>query len=120
MRLKLLICITLTAISLSGAVKADNKMDFTERVSHCKSLANLAYLVAKKVKTGRELKEIKKELSSVSKAALNSTNGAKYSEVFLIDYVQLLQDTYSTKPKWAKEYALDYRNACLRTEGQSN
>ena len=120
MWIKQLICITLPLIFLGGAVKADNTMDLAERVFHCKSLANLAYLAAKKVKTGRELKEIEKELSSVSKAALTSTNGGMYSDLFLVDYIQLLQDTYSIKPQFAKEYAVEYRSECIRKESKSN
>ena len=113
MKKKSLICITLAAVSLGDILRADSAMDVAERVTHCKSLANLAYLAAKKVKTGRKLTEIKKELSSVSKAASTTTNGGMYSDLFLSDYTELLQDTYSIKPKYAKEYALEYRSNCI-------
>ena len=120
MKIPQLVAISVSAIILSGAVKADITMGSAERVSHCKALANLAYLAAKKVRTGRELKEIEKELSSVSQAALTSTNDGRYSNIFRVDYIQLLQDTFSKKPKFAKEYALKYRSECIGTQGQSD
>ena len=120
MKIPRLVAISVSAIVLSGAVKADITMGSAERVSHCKALANLAYLAAKKVRTGRELKEIEKELSSVSQAALTSTNGGRYSNIFRVDYIQLLQDTFSKKPKFAKEYALKYRSECIGIESQSD
>ena len=43
MKKKSLICITLAAVSLGGILRADSAMDVAERMTHCKSLANLAY-----------------------------------------------------------------------------
>ena len=120
MRMKLLVSVTVTAVVFSCAAKADIEMNVHERVAHCKSLANLAFLAAKKVKTGREFKEIKKELSNILQAGLTSTNGGIYADLFLLDYNQLLQDTYSKKPKFEKEYALNYRSECIGKEKQQD
>ena len=81
---------------------------------HCSALGRIAFLSVEKYKTGREIEEVKKELSEVVKSAAAMTNQGVFLKQFLEDYDAILEDVYARKQRKATEYAVAYIEECKR------
>ena len=112
MKIKTFILIIAVIACCSNAVYSREKMTSFERKLHCNSLANLAFLAAQKVQKGRDLKQIKKEMSKIFKAASDNTNSGLYYELFRNEYETLVKRTYAINPKDAKAFAINYKKSC--------
>ena len=80
--------------------------------AHCSALGRIAFLSVEKFKTGREIEEVKKELSAVVQSAATITNQGIFSKQFLDDYDAILKDVYEKKQRKATEYAVAYIEKC--------
>lgn len=103
-----------SAILCAAATSASAEGDSREKQIklHCKALGGIAFLAVEKYKTGREMEDVKKELSSVVDSAATTTNGGIFSDQFLEDYNKILVEVYSTKQRKSKDYAVSYIKKC--------
>ena len=82
--------------------------------AHCSALGRIAFLSVEKFKTGRDIQEVKKELSAVVKSAAAITNQGMFSKQFLDDYDAILKDVYEKQQSKATEYAVAFIKKCKR------
>jgi hypothetical protein len=98
--------------AISASAEGDSLEDQIK--AHCSALGRIAFLTVEKYKTGRDIKEVKKELAAVVEHAAVVTNNGVFSDQFLADYNNILTDVYSTKQRKATDYAISYTKACKK------